>query len=159
MARKAPAAIGMPAPAITLKDQNGRVVRLRDFRGKKVILYFYVRDDTPGCTREACSFRDGLRRLSSKRVTVLGISPDSVESHERFADKYSLRFPLLSDDKARIAKKFGAWGKKNMYGRTYYGVIRSTFIIDEKGKIRKEYRRVKVDEHLKQILKDLGQNL
>lgn len=155
MVRKATIGVGTRAPKFSLKDQNGTTVRLTDFRGKKVVLFFYVRDDTPGCTREACSFRDSTRRLTSKRVAVLGVSPDSVASHRHFSDKYELPFPLLVDEKAAIAKKFGVWGKKNMYGRTYYGVIRSTFIIDEAGKIMKEYRRVRVDDHLSQILKDL----
>lgn len=144
---------GAKAPDFALKDQDGKRVRLRDFRGKKVVLYFYIRDDTPGCTKEACSFRDGLARL--KDIPVLGISPDPVDSHKHFADKYSLPFTLLSDEKAKVAKKFGVWGKKNMYGRTYYGVIRSTFIIDEFGTIKQEYRRVKVDRHLSQIVKNL----
>ena len=145
---------GSKAPDFKLKDQEGKWVRLRNSRGKKVVLFFYVRDDTPGCTKEACNFRDGLARL--KEFMVLGISPDPIDSHKRFAAKYGLPFTLLSDEKAEVAKKYGVWGKKNMYGRTYYGVIRSTFIIDESGTIRKEYRRVKVDGHLSQILKDLG---
>jgi peroxiredoxin Q/BCP len=147
--------MGKSVPNFTLKDQKGKKVRLSDFRGKKVVLYFYVRDDTPGCTREACSFRDSLTKLKAKGTVVLGVSPDSDDSHKRFADKYNLPFPLLADEGARIARKFGVWGRKNMYGRTYFGVIRSTFIIDEAGKVRKEYRRVKVDGHLDQILKDL----
>lgn len=147
---------GITAPDFALKDQHGRIVRLRDFRGKKVALYFYVRDETPGCTREACSFRDDLGKLKTRNVVVLGISPDPADSHKRFADKYKLPFPLLVDEKMGTAKKFGVWGKKNMYGRNYYGVIRSSFIIDEAGKIKKEYRRVKVDGHVNQILRDLG---
>ena len=144
---------GTRAPDFALKDQDGKGIRFRDFRGKKVVLYFYVRDDTPGCTREACSFRDGLAGL--KGIAVLGISADSVDSHKRFAGKYELPFTLLSDEKAEVAKEFGVWGKKSMYGRTYFGVIRSTFIIDESGNVKKEYRRVKVAGHLRQILKDL----
>lgn len=151
--RKTPISGGTKAPDFALKDQDGNRVRFSDFRGKKVVLYFYVRDDTPGCTKEACSFRDGLARL--KDIPVLGISPDPVDSHKHFADKYGLPFTLLSDEKAKVAKKFGVWGKKNMYGRTYYGVIRSTFIIDESGTIKQEYRRVKVDGHLSQIVKNL----
>ncbi len=147
--------VGSRAPAFALRDQDGKLVKLTDFRGRKVVLYFYVRDDTPGCTREACSFRDGIDDLKAKDVVLLGVSPDSVESHRKFAGKYNLPFPLLVDEKAQLAKKFGVWGKKNMYGRTYYGVIRSTFMIDENGKVAKAYRRVKVDGHLEQILKDL----
>ena len=155
LGRKAAIIEGMPAPDFALKDQDGRLVKLRNFRGKKIVLYFYLRDDTPGCTKEACSFRDGLGKLKSKDVVVLGISPDSVDSHKRFADKYNLPFPLLVDEKAEVARKFGVWGKKNMYGRNYYGVIRSTFIIDEAGKLKKVYGRVRVDGHLTRILKDL----
>ena len=145
---------GFPAPDFSLRDQDGRLVRLRDYRGKKIVLYFYVRDDTPGCTKEACSFRDGLGKLKRKNVIVLGVSPDPVDSHKGFADKYGLPFPLLVDENAKIAKKFGVWGKKNMYGRTFYGIIRSTFIIDEKGNVTKGYRRVNVDGHLDRILQD-----
>ena len=137
-------------------DHAGKLVRLSDFRGKKVVLFFYVHDDTPGCTKEACSFRDGYGSLKARGVVLLGISPDPIESHKNFADEYNLRYPLLVDTKAEVAKRFGVWGKKNMYGRTYFGVIRSTFIINEKGTVVKEYRRVKVDGHLDQILKDLG---
>jgi len=118
-------------------------------------LFFYVRDDTPGCTKEACSFRDGFAGLRKKQVVVLGVSPDSTESHKRFAEKHELPFPLLVDEKAEVAKKYGVWGKKNMYGRTFYGIIRSTFIIDENGRILKAHRRVKVDGHLNRILQDL----
>lgn len=146
---------GVVAPDFALREQDGDLVRLRDFRGKKVVLYFYVRDDTPGCTKEACNFRDGNRKLKAKGVVLLGISPDPVESHKRFAKKYALLFPLLVDEKAQVAKKFGVWGKKNMYGRTFYGTIRSTFIINEEGRVTKQYRRVKVDGHLDQILRDL----
>ena len=146
---------GMTAPDFSLRDQNGKLVRLRHYRGKKVVLYFYVRDDTPGCTKEACSFRDGRGKLRAKDVVVLGISPDSTDSHRRFAVKHKLPFPLLADEKAEVAKKYGVWGKKNMYGRTFYGIIRSTFLIDESGTVAKQYRRVRVDTHLDQILQDL----
>lgn len=147
--------IGSPAPSFALRDQKGKLVRIKDFRGKKVILYFYVRDDTPGCTKEASSFRDGIRKLRAKQAVVLGVSADPAETRKRFADKYALPFPLLVDENAELAKKFGVLGKKNMYGKTFYGIIRSTFIIDEKGRIAKEYRRVKVDGHLDRILQDL----
>jgi len=150
-----PVSEGSPVPDFTLRDQDGKPVRLRDYRGKKVALCFYVRDDTPGCTKEASSFRDGIDRLGAQKAVVLGLSPDSVDSHKRFATKYNPPFPLLVDDKAETAKKFGVWGKKNMYGKTYYAVIRSTFVIDEDGRIAKAYRRVKVDGHLEQILRDL----
>jgi peroxiredoxin Q/BCP len=147
--------VGKAAPNFALRDQAGNLVKLRNFRGKKVLLYFYVRDDTPGCTKEACSFRDGMAELRRKNVMVVGVSPDPADAHKRFASKYALTFPLLIDQRAQLAKKFGVWGKKNMYGRTFYGIIRSTFIIDERGKVSKEYRRVKVDGHLDQVLRDL----
>jgi peroxiredoxin Q/BCP len=153
--KKASISQGKKVPDFALKNQEGRVVRLRDFRGKKVVLFFYVRDDTPGCIREACSFRDRLGRLKAKHVALLGISPDSLESHDHFADKYNLPFPLLVDEKAEVAKKFGVWGKKTLYGRTYLGIIRSTFIINEDGTLSKEYRHVRVDGHVDRILKDL----
>ena len=156
MPRKTSIGESKKAPDFTLVDHAGKLVRLRDFRGKKVVLFFYVRDDTPGCTKEACSFRDGYRRLKARDVVLLGISPDPIESHKNFADKYDLPYPLLVDAKAEVAKRFGVWRKKNMYGRTYFGVIRSTFIINETGTVVKEYRRVKVDGHLDQILKDLS---
>ncbi len=155
MPKKPSISEGTMAPSFALRDHHGKMLRLRDFRGRKVILYFYVRDDTPGCTNEACSFRDELGKLKSKGVVVLGVSPDLAESHKRFAEKYNLPFPLLADEKAEVAKKFGVWGKKNMYGRTYYGIIRSTFLIDEAGRVKKKYWRVKVDGHLSRILQDL----
>ncbi len=120
------------------------------------MLYFYVRDQTPGCTREACDFRDGIEKIKAKGAVVLGVSPDTVESHKRFAQKYGLSFPLLADEETEVARKFGVWGKKSMYGRTYQGVIRSTFIIGAEGKIAKAYKRVKVAGHLGQLLKDLA---
>jgi peroxiredoxin Q/BCP len=127
--------------------------KLRNFRGQRV--FFYVRDNTPGCTKEACNFRDGLDKLKAESVVVLGISADSAKFHVRFAQKYQLPFPLLADQNAKVANKYGVWGKKNMYGRTFHGIIRSTFIIDEKGNVKREYRRVKVDSHFDEILEDL----
>ena len=155
MRMKTSSLVGTKAPSFSLRDQNGRVVRLRDFRGRKIILYFYVRDDTPGCTKEACGFRDNLPKMKAKNTIVLGISPDTEESHKRFAEKFNLTFPLLVDEKARIAKKFGVWGKKNMYGKTFLGIIRSTFIIDKVGKVRKQYTRVRVPGHVEQLTKDI----
>jgi peroxiredoxin Q/BCP len=148
---------GTLAPSFALKDQDGKLVKLRDFRGRTVVLFFYVRDDTPGCTKEACSFRDSIDILRKNNVVVLGVSPDSSESHQRFAEKHSIPFPLLVDERAALAKKFGVWGKKNMYGRKFFGVIRSTFIIDGHGRIQRVYRRVKVDDHLNKIIRDLKQ--
>jgi peroxiredoxin Q/BCP len=155
LAKETSVATGNPAPDFTLQDQNGHSVNLRDFRGQKVILFFYVRDDTPGCTKEACNFRDGIGKLKTQNVVVLGISTDSAKSHDRFAQKYQLPFPLLADENAEVAKKYGVWGKKNMYGRTFYGIIRSTFIVDENGNVAAEYRRVRVDGHFDKILEDL----
>ena len=147
--------VGSKAPNFMLKDQNGTAVRLRDFIGKKVILYFYVRDDTPGCTKQACEFRDDMDSLRRRNIIVLGVSPNSVDSHKRFVEKHNLKFPLLADEDTKLAKKYGVWAKKNMYGRTFYGIIRSTFVIDEEGRIMREYRRVKVDGHLGRVLKEL----
>ena len=155
MPKKATISIGSKAPDFVLKDQDGRLVRLSDFRGKKVILFFYVRDDTPGCTRESCSFRDRMENIHSKNAVVLGVSPDSVELHKRFVKKCSLTFPILADENAALAKKFGVWGKKNMYGRTFYGIIRSTFVINEEGWVEKEFRRVRVDGHLDRVLQEI----
>ena len=147
--------IGWKAPKFMLKDQYGKVVRLNDFLGRKVILYFYVRDATPGCTRQACEFRDDMDSLRRRNIIVLGISPDSVDSHKRFVEKYNLKFPLLADEGAKLAKKYGVWAKKTMYGRRFYGIIRSTFVIDEEGRVMREYRRVKVDGHLARVLGEL----
>ncbi|HYW01375.1 MAG TPA: thioredoxin-dependent thiol peroxidase [Candidatus Acidoferrum sp.] len=147
--------VGSKAPNFMLKDQNGTAVRLRDFIGKKVILYFYVRDDTPGCTKQACELRDDMDTLGRRNIIVLGISPDSVDSHKRFVEKYNLTLPLLADEDAKVAKKYGVWAKKSMYGRKFYGVVRSTFVIDEEGRIIREYRRVRVAGHLGRVLKEL----
>jgi len=147
--------VGSKAPNFTLKDQNGIPVSLSDFLGKKVILYFYVRDDTPGCTTQACEFRNDMKMLHERNIVVLGISPDSVDSHKRFVEKYDLTFPLLADQDAKLAKKYGVWAKKNMYGRTFYGIVRSTFVIDEEGKIMREFRRVKVNGHLERVSSEL----
>ncbi|MFI5448310.1 MAG: thioredoxin-dependent thiol peroxidase [Candidatus Bathyarchaeia archaeon] len=147
--------VGSKAPNFMLKDQNGTAVRLRDFIGKKVILYFYVRDDTPGCTKQACEFRDNMDTLRRRKIIVLGVSPNSVDSHKRFVEKYNLTLPLLADEDAKVAKKYGVWAKKSMYGRRFYGVVRSTFVIDEEGRIIMEYRRVRVADHLGRVLKGL----
>ena len=147
--------VGSKAPNFKLKDQNGTAVKLRDFVGKKVILYFYVRDDTPGCTKQACEFRDNMDTLRRRNTIVLGVSPNSVDSHKRFVEKYNLKFPLLVDEDAKVAKKYGVWAKKSMYGRKFYGVVRSTYVIDEEGRIIREYRRVRVAGHLLRVLKEL----
>ncbi|MFQ5690966.1 MAG: thioredoxin-dependent thiol peroxidase [Gemmatimonadota bacterium] len=148
--------VGEPAPDFELESDDGTPVRLEDLRGQRVILYFYPRDDTSGCTKEACGFRDHLRRLSGLDVTVLGVSPDGVESHRKFRDKYRLSFPLLSDPDHRVASAYGAWGKKKLYGREYEGILRSTFVIDPDGKVERVYDKVKPAEHAARVLADLA---
>lgn len=144
---------GDKAPDFTGKDQQGKVVSLDDFKGKKLVLYFYPKDDTPGCTKEACNLRDNYADLLDKGFALLGVSPDSEDSHQKFISKYELPFPLLSDPELKIIKAFGAWGEKNMYGRKYEGLLRTTFIINEEGIIEKVIRKVKTDDHANQILK------
>jgi peroxiredoxin Q/BCP len=143
---------GKKAPDFKLTSSDGGEVRLKDLRGKTVVLYFYPKDDTPGCTREACAFRDSQAALKRKGAVVLGVSGDSVSSHEKFRDKYSLNFPLLSDPDRAVAKKYGAWGEKVMYGKKTVGTIRSTFVIDGEGVVRKVFPRVKVDGHADRVL-------
>jgi peroxiredoxin Q/BCP len=140
------------APDFTLQTEDGSEVSLSDYLGKKVVLYFYPKDDTPGCTTEACNFRDDHAEIVAAGAAVLGISPDKVKSHARFKTKFSLPFALLSDPDHRVAETYGAWGEKQMYGRTYMGIIRSTFIIDEAGKIIKAFPNVKVQNHSKEVL-------
>lgn len=140
------------APDFALSSTTGNIVRLSDMRGKKVVLYFYPKDDTPGCTKEACSFRDNLGVLEGMGVVVLGISPDSVASHQKFAAKYGLSFPLLADEGAQVATAYGVWKEKQQYGRRYMGIERTTFIIDEQGIVRKVFPRVKVDGHVGEVI-------
>lgn len=139
--------VGKKAPAITLKDDSGKTVKLSDLKGSPVVLYFYPRDDTPGCTKEACAFRDRSDEIQALGAKILGVSPDSVESHQKFRDKYSLNFPLLADPQHTIAEKYGAWREKNMYGKKSMGIQRSTYLIDSEGKIAKVWKRVRVDGH------------
>jgi peroxiredoxin Q/BCP len=143
---------GKKAPAFKLKDQNGKTISLNDFNGQNVVLYFYPKDDTSGCTKEACNFRDDLPKFGKLDAVILGVSPDSVESHKKFAAKYKLPFTLLSDEEKNVIKKYDVWKEKSMYGRKYMGVERSTFIIDKKGKIRKLFRKVKVDKHNDEVM-------
>jgi thioredoxin-dependent peroxiredoxin len=143
---------GKKAPAFTLASSDGEKVSLGDFKGQKVILYFYPKDDTPGCTREAEGFRAALPKIKKKNAVVLGVSRDSVESHCKFIDKYGLNFPLLSDPDGKVLRAYGAWGEKNMYGKKTEGVIRTTVIIDGEGKVEKVYPRVKVDGHVDKVL-------
>jgi thioredoxin-dependent peroxiredoxin len=142
---------GMKAPLIEGIDQNGNEVRLTNFAGKKVIVYFYPKDNTPGCTAEACNLRDNFDSLLKKGFAIIGVSPDSVKSHKSFAGKYSLPFPLISDSSKKIVNDYGAWGEKKMYGKSYSGVIRTTFIIDEKGIIEKIITKVNTAGHTEQI--------
>lgn len=142
---------GMPAPHFEGRDQDGNTVSLKQFSGRKVILYFYPKDNTPGCTAEACSLRDNYRELTAKGFVILGVSPDSERSHAGFRAKYDLPFPLISDPDKRIMNAFGVFGEKTMYGKKVTGVIRTTFIIDEKGIIEKVIRKVDTKEHAGQI--------
>ena len=143
---------GSTAPAFTTKDAAGNTVRLEDFRGQKVVLYFYPKDDTPGCTKEACSFRDAFGEFQERGVKVLGVSTDNEASHQKFARKYKLPFMLLSDTNYAIAEAYGTYGQKKFMGRAYMGVHRMTFLIDERGKITKTFEKVKPDEHASEVL-------
>jgi len=144
--------IGQKAPDFKGEDQQGNIIALDDFKGDKLILYFYPKDDTPGCTAEACNLRDNYKMWLSKGYKVLGISPDNQKSHQKFIAKYHLPFPLISDTENKIIKAYGAWGLKKMYGREYEGLLRTTFIIDEDGKIENIFKKVDTKEHTKQIL-------
>jgi peroxiredoxin Q/BCP len=147
---------GQKAPAFTLTADDGSKVRLSDLRGRPVVLYFYPKDDTPGCTKEACAFRDQKAKLQKLGAAVLGISVDSVESHGKFRDKYKLNFPLLVDADHKVAAKYGAWREKNMYGKKSMGIQRSTFLVDSTGKVARVWKAVKVDGHDEQVLAALG---
>ena len=147
--------VGKRAPAFALQDESGRTVRLSDFRGRRVVLYFYPKDDTPGCTKEACNFRDDLAALSRERAVVLGVSRDDIASHARFAQKFRLNFPLLSDPDAAVCKAYGVYKQKSMYGRTYWGIERTTFVIDERGHIVAVFPKVSVDGHSQAVLQAL----
>ena len=143
---------GIVAPSFTANNANGEAVRLKDLRGRKVVLYFYPKDDTPGCTKEACSFRDAFAAFRKRGIEILGISVDSEASHKKFTAKYKLPFTLLADPDHSIADAYGVYGEKKFMGRTYMGVKRITFLIDEKGKIRKVFEKVKPDEHAQDVL-------
>jgi peroxiredoxin Q/BCP len=148
---------GKKAPEFKLASSEGGEVRLKDLRGKTVVLYFYPKDDTPGCTREACAFRDSQAALKKKGVVVLGVSGDSLASHDKFKAKYKLNFPLLSDPDKAVAQMYGAWGEKVLYGKKLVGMIRSTFVIDAEGVVRKVFPRVKVDGHAEKVLEAVSQ--
>lgn len=138
---------GVKAPAFTATTDSGKKIKLSDFKGKLVVLYFYPKDDTPGCTKEACAFRDANDALQERGAVVLGVSPDDEKSHAKFRDKFSLNFPLLADPDHAIADAYGAWREKNMYGKKSMGVQRSTYLIDKDGKVAKVWKRVSVDGH------------
>jgi thioredoxin-dependent peroxiredoxin len=144
--------VGAAAPAFSLPDQNGSTVSSADLAGKPYVLYFYPKDDTPGCTKEACDFRDDYHTFQSAGIAVLGVSPDSTKSHAGFAEKYSLPFPLLVDADKTLASAYGAWGKKQNYGKEYMGIIRSTFVVGKDGRVAAVYRGVKVDGHVAKVL-------
>jgi peroxiredoxin Q/BCP len=143
---------GTSAPNFAAKDANGEAVRLKDLRGQRVVLYFYPRDDTPGCTKEACSFRDSFADFKKRGIKVLGVSVDSEASHKKFTAKYKLPFTLLADPDHSIADAYGVYGEKKFMGRTYMGVKRMTFLIDEKGKIKKVFEKVKPEAHAMEVL-------
>jgi peroxiredoxin Q/BCP len=143
---------GKKAPGFALPDPSGQKVKLSDFAGKKVVLYFYPKDDTPGCTTEACGFREAHDGITAKNAVVLGVSPDPAKSHEAFIKKFGLPFTLLSDGDHKVAETYGAWGEKTMYGKKTMGILRSTFLIDERGKIFRVFRKVKPEGHAEEVL-------
>jgi len=146
---------GDNAPDFTVETTNGNNLNLSDFKGKKVVLYFYPKDDTPGCTAEACNLRDNYGELTKRGFEVIGVSPDDINSHSKFTSKYKLPFRLVADPDKTILKKYGVWGLKKMYGKEYEGVVRTTYIIDEQGKIEKVIPKVDTKDHTEQILKEL----
>ena len=144
---------GKKAPAFSLNDQNGKTHRLSDYEGKPVILYFYPKDDTPGCTKESCAFRDNLPLFKKSKAAVFGVSILDEASKKRFADKFDLTFPLLADVDHKVAEKYGVWQKKSLYGRAFMGIVRTTYLIGEDGKVAKRWDNVKVDGHAEDVLK------
>jgi peroxiredoxin Q/BCP len=151
--------IGKPAPDFTLPSTTGESISLRQFKGKKtVVLYFYPKDETPGCTREACDFRDQSAEFEKHNVVVLGISNDNMESHQKFKEKHRLSFPLLSDEDASVSKMFGVYKQKNLYGKKYMGIERTTFVIDRTGRIAQIYPKVKVEGHIQDVLEFVGED-
>ena len=144
---------GQQAPAFSGKDQNGNTIALKDLKGKKVVLYFYPQDDTPACTTQACNLRDNYQVLQKEGYVIIDISPDDMASHKQFEEKYRLPFPLLADPQHKIIEKYGVWGEKNLYGSKYMGLHRTTFVIDEKGRIIKILKKPKTKAHAEEILK------
>jgi peroxiredoxin Q/BCP len=149
---------GDRAPAFEGRNQDGKTIRLSDLKGKKVVLYFYPKDDTPGCTAEACNLRDNYTELAEKGFEVIGISPDTETSHIKFRGKYQIPYNLISDTEKKILKDYGAWGEKNMYGKIVQGVLRTTYIINEEGLIEKVFTKVNTKDHARQIFEGLGTN-
>lgn len=147
--------VGSKAPDFTLPTGDVRHLSLKELRGKKIVLYFYPKDNTSGCTKEACAFRDEIKVFHKKGSVVVGVSVDTPESHRKFSEKFDLSFPLVSDEKKELVKKYGVWKEKSMYGRKYMGVERTTFLIDGTGTITQIYRKVKVDGHAEEVLKAL----
>jgi len=146
---------GQKAPEFKMVNQDGKAIQLKDYSGKKVVLYFYPKDLTPGCTSEACDFNENLARIKRKKTVVLGVSFDDEKKHQKFIDKHDLNFDLLVDDKKEVAKKYGVYQKKKFMGREFMGIVRSTFIIDEKGKIKKVFSPVSVKGHVQEVLAEL----
>jgi len=149
---------GKKAPAFSLKDQHGKTHRLADYAGRPVVLYFYPKDDTPGCTKEACAFRDNLPKFKTSKAVVLGVSILDEASKARFATKYELTFPLLADPDHAVAEKYGVWQKKSLYGRSFMGLVRTTYLIGEDGKVAKRWDYVKVDGHAEDVLAAVKEN-
>src|SRR6185503_8199309 len=147
--------VGSLAPQFSLPDQNGKLHKLADYKGQWVLIYFYPKDDTTGCTKEACAIRDSFPKFGKIKAEVLGMSADSVESHAKFSKKYKLPFTLLSDPSKKMIEEYGAWGEKKFMGRAYLGIIRMSYLIDPKGKVAKIYPKVKPAEHAAEVLADL----
>ena len=147
--------IGDTAPSFTLKNQDGKDISLSDFKGKAVVLFFYPKDDTPGCTTESCNFRDEFPKFGKMNAEIIGISADSVKSHKKFANKFDLPFNLLSDESREAIDKYDVWHEKSMFGRKYMGIVRTTFIINPSGKIHKIFHKVNVDEHNREVIEAL----
>ena len=143
---------GGKAPDLKVLTDEGKEVSLSDFRGKKIVLYFYPKDNTPGCTRESCAFRDGISQIKRKGAVVLGVSPDSVKSHQKFKQDHDLNFPLLSDSDKKLVQSYGVWKEKSLYGRKYMGVERTTVLINEEGRVAKIFPKVQVDGHFEEVL-------
>ena len=148
--------VGDKAPDFELESDTGATLRLAELRGKKVILYFYPKDDTPGCTVEACEFRDRTPQIEAQGAVILGVSPDEIKSHQKFKTKYDLPFTLLADPDHTVAEAYGAWGEKKRYGKTYEGILRSTFVIDEAGKIETVFSNVRAKGHAEKVLAAIG---